>query len=172
MYWCWIDRVIEFHSGRLARAVKNISLAETHLRDHFPAYPLMPNSLVIEGMGQTGMLLALEAIGYTQLVLLAKIPSAQFSGEAVPGDALVYSATISSIMPDGICVVGRAHCREQLDAEAELLFARVDDPSRTLKNGNIRAMVKMMQRLGVFSVGVAADGSPLRPPAMLTECRQ
>jgi 3-hydroxyacyl-[acyl-carrier-protein] dehydratase len=165
MPWCWIDRFIEFHSGWFARAVKNVALAETHLRDHFPAYPLMPSSLVIEGMGQTGMLLAMEAIDYAQMVLLAKITSAQFYGEAVPGDTLIYTATINSIQPNGISIVGQSHRGEQLQAEAELLFARVDDPSRMSGNANIRALARMMNRLGVFAVGLGPDGSPLLPPA-------
>ena len=36
MRWYWIDRFIEFESGRYAKAIKNISLAEDHLHDHFP----------------------------------------------------------------------------------------------------------------------------------------
>ena len=36
MRWYWIDRFTEFESGRTATAVKNVSLAEEHLHDHFP----------------------------------------------------------------------------------------------------------------------------------------
>ncbi len=36
MRWYWIDRFIEFESGKRAKAVKNVSLAEEHLHDHFP----------------------------------------------------------------------------------------------------------------------------------------
>ena len=60
MRWYWIDRFVEFESGRYAKAIKNISLAEDHLHDHFPYYPMIPNSLVIEGMAQTGGLLVCE----------------------------------------------------------------------------------------------------------------
>ena len=38
MRWYWIDRFIEFESGRYAKAIKNISLAEEYLHDHFPGY--------------------------------------------------------------------------------------------------------------------------------------
>jgi len=66
MRWRWIDRFVEFHSGSRAKAVKNVSLAEPQLRDHFPRRPIMPNSLVLEGMGQTGMYLACEAAQYAE----------------------------------------------------------------------------------------------------------
>ena len=42
MRWIWIDRFMEFNSGKSARAVKNLSLAEDHFADHFPGYPVMP----------------------------------------------------------------------------------------------------------------------------------
>ena len=68
MRWYWIDRFIEFESGRRAKAVKNITLAEDHLHDHFPFFPLMPNSLIIEGVAQTGGLLVCESTGFQEKV--------------------------------------------------------------------------------------------------------
>ena len=50
MRWYWIDRFLEFESGRYAKAMKNISLAEDYLHEHFPRYPVMPKSLIIEGL--------------------------------------------------------------------------------------------------------------------------
>ena len=77
MRWYWIDRFTEFESGRRAKAVKNITLAEDHLHDHFPGYPIMPNSLVIEGMAQTGGLLVCESTGFREKVVLAKLSKAR-----------------------------------------------------------------------------------------------
>jgi len=57
MRWYWIDKFLEFESGSRAKAVKNVSLSEEHLHDHFPGFPVMPASLMIEGMAQTGGIL-------------------------------------------------------------------------------------------------------------------
>jgi 3-hydroxyacyl-[acyl-carrier-protein] dehydratase len=168
MRWFLIDRFIEFQSGRRATAIKTITLAEEYLHDHFSGYPVLPNSLVIEGMGQTAMFLACEAIGYSQLILLAKVASARFDGEAVPGDTLVYTATLQSIKVEGISatVIG---CRNGAPyGEADLLFTRIDDPATERRGANLLAMARWMRTLGVFTVGVAADGSPLGLPALLT----
>src|SRR3954447_14551730 len=86
MRWFWIDRYTEFESGRTATAIKNVSLAEEHLHDHFPGAPLMPNSLVIEGIAQTGGLLVGEHSGFEERVILAKVAKARFHFSAVPGD--------------------------------------------------------------------------------------
>ena len=61
MRWIWIDKFVEFRSGEFARAVKNLTLAEEHLHDHYPGYPVMPASLIIEGLAQTGGILVGEA---------------------------------------------------------------------------------------------------------------
>ena len=41
MRWFWIDRFSEFVCGESATAVKNVSLAEEYLHDHFDGYPIM-----------------------------------------------------------------------------------------------------------------------------------
>ena len=57
MRWIWIDRFLEFRRGKSARAIKNLSLAEDIFADHFPGYPIMPGSLILEGLAQTGGIL-------------------------------------------------------------------------------------------------------------------
>ena len=73
MRWIWIDRFTEFVSGDRAVAVKNVSRAEDYLEQHLPGYPIMPPSLMIEGMAQTAGILVGEARQFTEKVILAKI---------------------------------------------------------------------------------------------------
>ncbi|MBN1395086.1 MAG: beta-hydroxyacyl-ACP dehydratase [Pirellulales bacterium] len=161
MRWRWIDRYVEFHCGSRAKALKNVSLAESHLRDHFNSRPLMPNTLILEGMGQTGMYLAFEATEYTDLILLAKVASARFYREAVPGDLLTYSVSIDWIRERGVSVTARSHVGERLQGEAEIIYAR-----RAGHENDLRELTEQMHLLGVFDIGVSADGGPLQPPAM------
>ena len=53
MRWIWIDSFVELVSKERASAVKNVTLAEEYFVNHFPGYPVMPPSLMIEGMAQT-----------------------------------------------------------------------------------------------------------------------
>ncbi len=101
MRWFWIDRFLEFESGCRAKAIKCVSLAEDYLHDHFPEYPLFPNSLVIEGMAQTGGLLVCEHSQFTEKVILVKINRAQFHCHARPGDTLTYAAMIERKSAEG-----------------------------------------------------------------------
>lgn len=100
MRWLWIDRVVEFEAGARLVAVKNVSLAEEHLHDHFaagpdgPADPLMPASLILEGMAQTAGILVGSLGGFREKVILAKIVVASIDEEVRPGQCLRYTASI------------------------------------------------------------------------------
>jgi 3-hydroxyacyl-[acyl-carrier-protein] dehydratase len=166
MRWYWIDRFIEFESGRSAKAVKNVSLAEDHLHDHFANYPSLPNTLVIEGLAQTGGLLVCEYNHFQEKVVLAKVSSAKFHCLALPGDTLTYSVRIEFVKEDGAMVTATSHKNGQLQAEAELVFAHLADP-RHDSLFDPETFLRMMRMLGAFDIGHAADGSPLKPPPRL-----
>ena len=164
MRWYWIDRFLEFESGRYAKAVKNVSLAEDYLHDHFPGYPVLPKSLVIEGLAQTGGLLVCEYNQFAEKVVLAKVPQAKFYSEAVPGDTLVYTATILSMQTDGAIVSATSQKDGVLHAEIEIVFAHLNS-AHIESLYDPETFLRMMWMLGAYDVGHAADGSPLVPPS-------
>jgi 3-hydroxyacyl-[acyl-carrier-protein] dehydratase len=169
MRWYWIDRFIEFESGRRAKAIKAISLAEDHLHDHFPGYPVMPNALVIEGVAQTGGLLVCEHGDFTEKVVLAKIAKAVFFDVALPGDVLTYTADVDYIKKDGAMVTGTVHRDGALFAKMELVFAHLNTGHEDRILFEPTTFLTMMRMLGAFEIGHAADGGPLVEPARLTE---
>jgi len=100
MRWIWIDRILELDKAERCVAVKNVSLAEDHLHDHFPAdpetdrpaTPVMPGTLMIEGMAQTAGILVGHARDFTEKVILAKIGRSGFDRDVFPGQTLIYTA--------------------------------------------------------------------------------
>ena len=126
MRWIWIDRFTEFESGVRATAVKSLSHAEDHFADHFPGFPVMPASLMLEGLAQTGGILVGEAKEFREKVVLAKIPSAKFHGEVGPGEQLTYRTELIDLRDEGAVVRGTVHCGERLVVEAEIFFAHLD----------------------------------------------
>jgi 3-hydroxyacyl-[acyl-carrier-protein] dehydratase len=126
MRWIWIDRFLEFRRGESARAVKNLSLAEDYFADHFPGYPVMPASLILEGLAQTGGILVGEANDFREKVVLAKIPQARFHREVLAGEQLVYEVEMVHLRPEGAAVRGRVLADGALVGEAEIFFAHLD----------------------------------------------
>ena len=169
MRWFWIDRFLEFEHRRRAVAVKNISLAEDCMEEHLPGFPVFQNTLVIEGIAQTGGLLAGEASGFLERVVLAKVAKAVFHFQAVPGDTLTYAATLEDIKPDGAICVATSHCGSRLHAEVELVFAHLDDRFAGVDLFKPSDFLVMLRLLGMYTVGRKPDGSLLDIPAHLLE---
>src|SRR5919201_1516986 len=107
MRWIWIDRFLEFRRGEFARAVKQWSCAEDLFAAHFPEYPVVPGTLLLEGLAQTGGILVGEANDFREKVILAKIPKARFHAEALAGQELVYAARLVNLRAEGAVVQGR-----------------------------------------------------------------
>lgn len=126
MRWIWIDKFVEFQSGKRAVAVKNVTLAEEHLHDHFPGFPVMPETLMIEAMAQTAGILVGEAKKFQEKVILAKIKKAVFLHYIKPGDTIRLDAEIESITPEAASTTGKITCSGRLIAEIDLMFSHID----------------------------------------------
>lgn len=142
MRWMWIDRIVELVPRQRMVAVKNISMAEEHLHDHFaadaerglPAAPIMPASLILEGMAQTAGVLVGHAEDFREKVVLAKINKAELSREATPGCTLRYTATIDRMDAIGASTRGTVelldHAHPELGYQPigaiDLMFSHLD----------------------------------------------
>ena len=141
MRWMWIDQIVEHEPQRRLCAVKNVSLAEEHLHDHFGpdarggALAVMPASLMIEGMAQTAGILVGSINHFKEKVILAKIVSARFDKDVFPGQTIRYEAQIEHIDSRGASTSGvvkrlahhgeRAGAWEEIGA-VELMFSHLD----------------------------------------------
>jgi 3-hydroxyacyl-[acyl-carrier-protein] dehydratase len=155
MRWIWIDRFLEFESGKRAVAVKNVTLAEEHLHDHIPGFAVMPGSLMIEGMAQTGGILLGEKNAFKHIVILAKVPKMTFHGYVVPGDSIHYEATLTDERPEGGSVEVKATVGDKLVAEGEIMFAHIAQDDPQFGNINQKNFVFNSGLMGVFEVGKA-----------------
>lgn len=126
MRWIWIDKFVEFESGKRAVAVKNVTMAEEHLHDHFPGFPLMPESLCIEAMAQTAGILVGEARKFEEKVILAKIKKAVFFDYVKPGDTLRLEALIDTITAEAASTAGKITRDGKVIAEIDLMFSHID----------------------------------------------
>src|SRR6266851_4179137 len=49
-----VDRIVAFEPGKSIQAVKNLTLGEEYLADHFPTFPVMPGVLMLEALVEAG----------------------------------------------------------------------------------------------------------------------
>jgi len=126
MRWIWIDKFIEFESGRRAVSVKNVTLAEEHIHDHFSGFPMMPECLMIEAMAQTAGILVCQARNFEEKLILAKIKKCVFHDYVRPGDTLRLEAEIESIAAEAASTYGKITREGDLIAEISLMFSHID----------------------------------------------
>jgi 3-hydroxyacyl-[acyl-carrier-protein] dehydratase len=154
MRWFWIDRFTEFVRFRRATAVKSVTLAEEHLHDHFPGAAMMPATLAIEGMAQTGGLLVADSLDFKKQVVLAKVAKADFCFEAIPGDRIEYRAEIVETMSGGslVNVTSRIGGREH--GAAELYFAHLETGTVVPRLFTTDGMHRWLDSLRIYDVAL------------------
>lgn len=95
MRFCLVDRILSLHEGESITAVKNLSLAEEYLADHFPGFPVMPGVLMVESLVQTGawLMRRTEQFRYST-VLLKQARAVRFNNFVSPGKTLHIECSV------------------------------------------------------------------------------
>lgn len=171
MRWFWIDRFTEFVSGQYAKGIKNVTMDEEVVDGYWPDYPILPSTLIIEGMAQLGGILVAEHHQFKKQVVLAKVSKASFLSPARNGDQLKYTVTLDSVQDLGATVNAVSHREGELQAEVDLMFAFLE-PGRFTEGplfgpGDLRTMLRMMN---FFNVAVDPEGNAVGEyPALCDE---
>ena len=117
-----VDRITEIRSDEHGIGIKNVTINEPHFMGHFPNNTVMPGVLVLEGMAQTGGVLALKTLNQSKpaLVYFLTIDKAKFRKPVIPGDVLEYHMNRISRRRNMWWYRGEAKVAGEIVAEAEL----------------------------------------------------
>jgi 3-hydroxyacyl-[acyl-carrier-protein] dehydratase len=90
-----IDRILEVTPGSRIVAVKNLTLGEEYLQDHFPTFPVMPGVLMLEALVQAGAWLWRISSGFSHSVIVLREAKAVRYGSFVePGRQLALTVEV------------------------------------------------------------------------------
>jgi 3-hydroxyacyl-[acyl-carrier-protein] dehydratase len=107
MFFSMIDRIVSYEKGTRITALKTLSLCESYLADHFPAFPIMPGVLMLEAMAQAGAWLLRLSEGFSHSVfLLREVRAVRYGSVVKPGDELRLEVAIVDRSGDGIAFRG------------------------------------------------------------------
>lgn len=153
MRFTLIDRITSIVPGKSITAIKNLSLGEEYLADHFPGFPVMPGVLMVEALVQTGawLMRVQEDFAYS-MVLLKSSRAVKFVNFVTPGRTLHVQTEI--IGWDGAeCTfkgVGTVDGESAVSGKLTLVRFNLADQNPSLKNSDemqIRAAREQFSQL-------------------------
>ena len=97
MKFTLIDDILEQTDDRIV-AVKQVSLAEEYLADHFPRFPVLPGVLMLETMVQAARVLLDARAGR---LVLGSVKALKYGAMVRPGETLEVEVTVDKAREDG-----------------------------------------------------------------------
>ncbi|KAA0140696.1 MAG: 3-hydroxyacyl-ACP dehydratase FabZ family protein [Gimesia chilikensis] len=105
MRFSLVDQIKELEKGKSITAVKNLSLSEEYLQDHFPGFAVMPGVLMVESIVQAGAWLMRYTNDFQySTVLLKQTKAIRFNSFVTPGKQLRVSLSIQK-WEDNLCTL-------------------------------------------------------------------
>lgn len=93
MRFTLIDRIVDLQPGTRITAVKNLSLAEEYLADHFPGFPVLPGVFMLEAMTQAAAWLLRVSDDFAHsMVVLKEARNVKYNQFVEPGQTLTVTA--------------------------------------------------------------------------------
>jgi len=98
MRFILIDKIVSLEAGKRIKAVKNVSLSEEYLADHFPTFPVLPGVLLLEGLIESASWLVRQTENFAHsMILLEQARNVKYKSFLAPGAQIEYTVEAKTI---------------------------------------------------------------------------
>ena len=119
-----VDRILEVQPGRSLRAVKNLTLGEEYLADHFPGFPVMPGVLMLQALVEAGawLLRATDDFRHS-VIVLREARGVKYGSFMEPGRQMTIIVELAEQDAGVATLKGKGESEGQTTVSARLLLA-------------------------------------------------
>jgi len=122
-----VDRILELEPPKRIVGVKNLSLAEEYLADHFPAYPVLPGVMMLEALVQTAAWLVRASTDFQRsLILLREARNVRYGSFVRPGERLEMEVSAIEIAEAESRFKAVGRCEDQVAVQARLTLEHLN----------------------------------------------
>lgn len=144
-----IDRIVEVRPGQSLQAIKNLTLGEEYLADHFPSFPVMPGVLMLQTLVEAGAwLLRLSEDYFHSVIVLREVKNIKYGTFMEPGRRMNVSVELIERSEGLASFKGKGDMDGQSTVTARLVLAsyRLQDRDPTFADVDADIIMKMRQQ--------------------------
>ena len=183
MRFTLLDRVVAIEPGKSITAIKNVSLAEEYLADHFPRFPVLPGVFMLEAMTQAAAwTIRLGEDFAHSIVVLRAARNVKYGDFVEPGRTLTVTAEVLAQDERTTKIKASGSVGDRTSLTARLVLERYNladtRPHGAALDARVRAEMRRLWSLlhpagrsaaprpGVYGAPVVPAGSAGQPVAV------
>jgi len=146
MRFVLIDKIVSLEEGKRLVAVKNVSLAEEYLADHFPTFPVLPGVLLLQGLVESASWLVRRTQNFAHsMVLLEQARNVKYRSFLAPGSQIQYTVEARIIEDNVSSFIGRgiAEGQEIVEARFGLRHFNLSERNRALAEVDAQVIAQL-----------------------------
>jgi len=157
MRFILLDKITDLIPGEKVSAIKNLSLAEEYLADHFPAFPVLPGVLIIEAFVQAAAMLVRVTNDFSHsIVVLSEARNVKYKSFVKPGNTMSLSLTAKNVgeTESSFSGIARIGDQEIVTARLKLRHFNLADEDKSMAYVDTQIIQEMKERARLVGIRV------------------